>query len=161
MRAREPGRTRADDRDPLGVTVRAVTVDRREDRKVHHAFDAEALGDEPLQGPDGNGSVQLAAPADRLAGGRADPAADRGERVRPARHGVSLAVLPLRDERDVLAGLGMDRARRLAGEVPLEPVVADVGHGRYLAISKSAAEEPATVTAFCVAFSFGCHTFTV
>src|SRR5512140_1012646 len=161
VRAREPGRTRADDGHALRVPVRAVSVDRGQDRKVHHAFDAEALGDETLQGPDRDGSVQLAAPAHRFAGGRADPAADGGERVRPARHGISLAVLPLGDERDVLAGLGVDRTRRLAGEVPLEPVAADVGHGRYLAISKSAAEGPATVTAFCAAFSFGCHTFTV
>jgi hypothetical protein len=80
---------------------------------------------------------------------------------RPSGCFLDQALSSVRDERDVLAGLGMDRTRRLAGEVPLEPVVADVGHGRYLAISKSAAVGPATVTAFCVAFSFGCHTFTV
>ena len=72
--------------------------------------------------PDGDRRVELAAPADRLAGRGADPAADRGERIGPAGHGVGLAIPPLGDERDVLARLGVDRARLLAGEVPLEPV---------------------------------------
>ena len=161
VRAGEARRPRADHGHSLGVAVPAVAVDLPQDLEVDHALHAEALGHEPLQRPDGDRGVQLAAPADALARRRADPPADRGEGVRLPRDRVGLPETSLRDQRDVLAGLRVDRARLPAGEVPFEPVAAHVSHGRYFAISKSAVTVPATVTAFVVPLSFGCQTFSV
>ena len=85
-----------------------------------------------------------------LARRRADPPADRRERIRPPRDRVGLAEPPLRDQRDVLAGLRVDGARPLAGEVPLEPLAAEVGHRRSTSRSRSRPRSrPPRVTAFC------------
>ena len=80
------------------------------DRVRGEAFDAEALRDEPLQGADCHRRVDGAAPARRLAGRSAHPAADRRERVGGPGDEIGVAVAPFGDGRDVGAGVGVDGA---------------------------------------------------
>ena len=70
------------------------------------------LGREPLEGPDRDRLVERPAPAGRLARGRADPAADRGERVDLGRHGIGVVVATGADEADVATGVGARPGRR-------------------------------------------------
>ena len=82
-------------------------------------FDAELLGDVPLQRADGDGGVDGAAAARVLAGRRADAPADRGERVGRARDEECVFVTALGDELHVAARVGRDRAAGLALDLGL------------------------------------------
>ena len=91
------------------------------DRARREALDAEALGDEPLQGPDGHRRVDRAPPARRLTRSRADAATDRRERVGRPGDEVGVAVAALGDRRDVGTGVGVDRAGGTARLVVPQP----------------------------------------
>ena len=115
VRRRHPCRPAADDRHLLGPPDLG-RLDGRE-RPV--------LGGEPLDRPDRDRLVEHAAPAGRLARGRADPAADRRERVDLGGDGVGVVVAALGDQPDVPAGVRSGRAGGLAGR----DRVPDVGSG--------------------------------
>ena len=109
---REPGGPGADDRDPLGaLDGRRRPGERRLLRELE-------VGGVALEPADRDRLVDLAAAARGLAGVRADPAADAGERVALAHEGERLAVAPLRDQRDVALRVDADRAGRAAGRPP-------------------------------------------
>ena len=76
------------------------------------------VGGVALEPADRDRVVDLAAAARRLAGVRADPAADARQRVALADEGERLAVAPLRDQRDVALRVDADRAGRAAGRPP-------------------------------------------
>ena len=82
-------------------------------------LDTVLLGDVPLEGADGDGRVDVAAPAGVLARRGAHAAADRSERVRRPRDEEGLLVTPLGDQLDVAAGVGLDGAARLALDLRL------------------------------------------
>ncbi len=109
----QAGRSAADDPDRL-LALGAI-------RGGHRALIARLrpvlLGDETLQGPNGDGAVHLAAPTGSLTGGGAYPAADAGERVGEACSEVGGEVVAVGDGGHVGAGVGVDRTRRQAGDV--------------------------------------------
>ena len=72
------------------------------------------VADEALQRADRDRLVEVSAPAGDLAGGAADAAADRRERVGAARDQVGELVVPARDRADVAAGVGVHRTGVLA-----------------------------------------------
>ena len=109
-----PGRTGADDRDPLGA--------RRD--LGHDVGDARRLvplDEEALHRPDRQRPVDVAAAAGPLARRRADVRAHRRDRVRLARQDVALLEPALGGEVEVAAAVRPDRARFLALDVALEP----------------------------------------
>ena len=85
-----------------------------------------ALGQKPLESANRDGLVDGPAPASRLAGVRANPAADAGHRVRIARIAICFFKLPLRDERDVTACVGLRRASHHARKIRVQPVAIDL-----------------------------------
>ncbi len=87
---------------------------------------------EALEAGDGDGLVDRAARAGRLAGVRADAAADRREGVGLGGDAVGVFKAALGDEGDVALGRGLDRAVALAGGVAL--LVDHVGAGDGLRI---------------------------
>jgi hypothetical protein len=91
-------------------------------------FDAVALGDVTLQCADGDGSVDHASAALVFTGRGADSAADRSERVGGAGDEIGLFLTPQGDELDVAAGVGGDRATRLALDLCLP--VFEIGESR-------------------------------
>jgi hypothetical protein len=82
-------------------------------------LDAVSLGDIPLEAANGDRSVDAAAPAGVFAGGSANSTAHGGERIGCAGDEVSLFVPPVRDELNVAAGVGRDRAASLALDLSL------------------------------------------
>src|SRR5579859_5032744 len=118
------------------------------------------LGEKALQRANRDWFIYRSPAASRLAGMRADTAADARHRVRIARVAVSFFELPIRDQRDVPAGIGLRRARHHARKVRVEPVPIHLlvtktcahewrpGNWVYLVSAKSAVAVPATVTGF-------------
>ena len=80
---------------------------------------------EPLHGPDREGSVDVAAAAGTLARGGADVGTHRRDRVRLAGEDVALLEAAFRGEVEVPATVRPDRARLLALDVALEPGCVD------------------------------------
>ena len=87
------------------------------------------LADKPLQRADGNGRVNRPPAALGLAGRRANPPANRGKRIGPARDNVSVFVAALGNGLHVPTGIGVDRASYPARHLPLE-----ILHIRYFDI---------------------------
>jgi hypothetical protein len=74
----------------------------------------EALGYESLESPYTDGRVKMPPPALILTGCSTDSAANGSQRIgRPCGY-IGLAKLTLGDKLDVTAGIGQNRARRLA-----------------------------------------------
>ncbi len=87
------------------------------------------VGDEALEAGDGDGLVDLAAGAVRLALVCADAAADGGEGVRLAGHAIGLREAAVADERYVALRAGVHGAGALAGRVALLGDRVGVGDG--------------------------------
>ncbi len=128
----QPRGARPDDGHPvLRVLHRPVAVDLPEHVEVDHALHPETLSNEALEGPDGDGLVEDAAAAGGLAGGGADPPADRGQGIGTPGHGVGLAEAPFADQGHVASRLRADRAGLGTGKVVLQPVPVDEGGIRH------------------------------
>ena len=84
-------------------------------------FRAVALRQKALERTDGNQVVDLSPAAGILTGRGADPAADRRQRVGRAGDEEGFVELAFRDELDVAARVGMDRAGLHAGDIPAIP----------------------------------------
>src|ERR1700687_1581536 len=84
-----------------------------------------ALGDETLQGADGNGHVKLATAACRLARMPADAATNGSEGVRDPSIAVRFLVPSLGDQRHVTSGLRVHWTRLHARKVRLQPLKID------------------------------------
>ncbi len=76
--------------------------------------------DKPFQGADRHRGIKSPAPALGFAGGGADAATDRGERVRGTGDDIGILVPALGDGLHVATGIGMNRACLLAGHQPRE-----------------------------------------
>ncbi len=113
-RDREAGRSRADDRDPLG-TRRDLGHD------VGDAGRLVPLDEEALHRADGQRAVDVAAPAGALAGSRADVRAHRRDRVRLTREDVPLFEAALGGEVQIAAAIRPDRTGFLALDIALQP----------------------------------------
>src|SRR5579864_7039709 len=122
MRGGHPRWTGTDDRDFLGPE-RLLPF--RKDIDGIARFRSMTLSDETLQGANGDGHIKLSAPTSRLAGMAAHAATDGGERIGDPGVAVSFLVPPLRNQRDVPSGLGVNRARLHTGEVRFEPLEVD------------------------------------
>ena len=110
----QPGRPGADDRD-RGVTRRD------EGHLVGDARLGMPLDEEALHGADGQRTVDVAAAAGPLAGGRADVGAHGRHRVGLAREDVALLEAALGGQVQVAAAVGAHRAGFLALDVALQP----------------------------------------
>src|ERR1700687_5615306 len=119
VRGRHAGGTRANNGDlfraggawPFGKDIDGIP-----------RFRSMALGDESLQGADGDGHVKLPAPTSGLTRMPAHAATDGGKRIGDPGVAVSFLVPPLRNERNVASGLRVDRTGLHAGEVRFEPL---------------------------------------
>ena len=83
------------------------------------------LGQKALQGANGNGPVDFAAAAGRLARMRAHASADAGQRIRIARQPIGLFETSLGNQADVASGVGVGRAGHHAGKVRVQPIRVD------------------------------------
>ncbi len=116
VRGRQPGRTTPDDPD----TFRSLDLGR-----CRHLFPNVAalglrpklLGDEAFESPDGDGAVNLAAPAGIFTRCCADPSAYRSERIRQPGRQIGQLILPVGDGGHVHPGVGMDRTSGQAGNI--------------------------------------------
>ena len=126
----ETGRTRADDRD-LALRPAGDLVARREsryDRELccrrptvpaiisrtpleRERFGAELIGEETLERADRDRRVDFAAAACVFAGRAAGATADRGDRIGRARDAIGFGEASFRDQLNVAARVGLDRAR--------------------------------------------------
>ena len=124
VRAGQSCRTGADDRDfaiaadPLAARIAKFRINPVEVEAV--GLDAVFFADETLQRADGNGGIQCAAATLRLARRRANPAADRGERIGRARDNVSIFVPAFGNRLHITAGIRAHRASLAAKHLPRE-----------------------------------------
>ncbi len=110
---RESRRSRADDGDLRGIGRGGFLLGQGQFARLHHP-DFLVHG-EPFELPDGERRIRVGAGADALAGGGADPAADRGQGVSLPDQVRRLHVLLLLDQLDVPLDVDVGRALHLAG----------------------------------------------
>src|SRR5208283_4470599 len=84
-------------------------------------FGAELIGEETLECANRHGRIDLAAAARVLARGAASAPAYRGDRIGRARDAICFREASFRDQLDVAAGVGLDRARIEAWHVLAKP----------------------------------------
>src|SRR5262245_9635076 len=148
VRASQPGGAGADDGHPQ--PSRYVLATRLQDRQmaanlvalIRNAveqlvlrvgcdrFDAVSFGHESFQCAHADGLIDLSPAAAVFAGRGADAPADRCQRVRRSRDEVGVFAAPLRDQLHIAPRVGVDRARRLAGNHALPEF--DVGDDRLV-----------------------------
>ncbi len=85
-------------------------------------FRPVTLRHKALESADGDRSIELTAAAGGFTGVAANPAANRGERVRTTGVAVGFLVPAFRDQRHIAAGLRVNRTGLHAGEVRFQPV---------------------------------------
>src|ERR1035437_2926683 len=84
------------------------------------------LGEEALQGANGDRTIDMAAAARSLAGVSANASADARHGIRIARNTIRLFKAPLGDQRHITAGIGMRGTRYHAGEIGVQPFPIDL-----------------------------------
>ena len=109
---RESRRSRTDDGDLRGVGRGGFLLGKRQFARFHHP-DLLVHG-EPFELPDGQGRIHVGTGAGALAGGGADPAADRGQGVSLPDEVRRLHVLLLLDQLDVPLDVDVGRTLHLA-----------------------------------------------
>src|SRR5712692_3669824 len=141
-------------------------------------FGSVALREESFERADGDGFVNLAAAAGSFTGVRANPAAHAGHGIGVAGVTIRLFKPPLRNQRNVAAGIGSRRAGHRAGEIAIEPVAVDFlvakshSHSSLVPSStapgfcyfdkvKSNAASPVTFTGFDCTFMPSCQAATL
>ena len=114
--AGHPGRAAADDADALGAVGAGRSGD-RSPRLAGSRFNAVLLGNEALEGSNGDGRVNFPPPAGVLTRGGAHPAAGRRERIGQPGRQIGGEVVAVGDGCHVSAGIGMHGTRRQTRDV--------------------------------------------